>query len=427
MKPNRRSSEDGFSAIWVALCLFFLLGAAALAVDVSGFYETARSDQTTADLACLAGIPHLPENAAAARAAAAENAQRNYPALASASPSTAGSVLTLTNGAGATVTITAPFSGDSAKMQVLVTETDQAVFGRVLGADDVPVTQVAYCKVFSGGGGQEPFGAMPGGWDGQLQDNNPCGTNSGNCGRLYVPRADTTGVGPTTEENIAVGLDRSLTPGLFPSLVNCSTISAGGNCNVVQTNTGVNAAALGQGFRRRLDDTSGSSSTFTYGGSQYDADTKEQVLGGSPTPLASAFGGAAPAGWQEWIHGVWGVADVSNHFYWNDVIAKCDSPRLVAFPIVASDLSWSPAMYAAGNPYPIWPNGNKDMLVVGIYNGILVNPNDSSDFIGSGNLKEADSSIMWYGPDARCVGPNGSTTPFATGAIKTYRLVDANA
>jgi hypothetical protein len=67
------------------------------------------------------------------------------------------------------------------------------------------------------------------------------------------------------------------------------------------------------------------------------------------------------------------------------------------------------------------------MLVVGIYNGILVNPNDPSDFIGSGNLKEADSVIMWYGPDARCVGPNGSVTQFTNGSIKTYRLVDAGA
>jgi hypothetical protein len=34
---------------------------------------------------------------------------------------------------------------------------------------------------------------------------------------------------------------------------------------------------------------------------------------------------------------------------------------------------------------------------------------------------------MWYGPDARCVGPNGSTTAYSPGGIKTYRLVDANA
>jgi hypothetical protein len=268
---------------------------------------------------------------------------------------------------------------------------------------------------------------MPGGWDGQLQDSNPCGTNSGNCGRLYIPRDDVTGLGPQTEENIASGLDRILTASLWPSLTNCSSISAGGDCNVVETNTGVNAAALGQGFRRRLENTAGASQTFTYGGTQYNADTVAQILGGNPAPLAS-FGATPPPGWQEWIHGVWGTADISNHRYWDDVIAKCDSPRLISFPIVSSDLTWSAGSYVSGTPFPTWPNGMSDpMLVVGLYTGILNNPNGPEDFIGSGNLKEADATIMWFGPNARCVGPNGSTTPYSPGAIKTYRLVDANA
>jgi hypothetical protein len=189
----------------------------------------------------------------------------------------------------------------------------------------------------------------------------------------------------------------------------------------------VNAAALGQGFRRRLQDTSGSSQTFTYGGNQYDGDTVAQVLGASPTPLNSAFGGSPPPAWQEWIHGVWGTVDVSNHYYWDGIIAKCDSPRLISFPIVSSDLTWSSASYFTGKPFPAWPSGNKSMLVVGLYSGILVNPNGSEDFIGSGNLKEADSAIMWFGPNARCVGPDGSLSTFSLGDIKTYRLVDASA
>jgi hypothetical protein len=427
MITTRPQLEEGFSAVWVAITLLFVLASAALAVDVSGFYETARTDQTTADLACLAGVPHLPGAAATARSAAAENVQRNFPSLATATATTTGSVLTLTDGAGNTAVITTPVGSDSAKMRVVITETDLATFGRVIGANQVPVTQEAYCKVFSGTGSDVPFGAMPGGWDGQLQDSNPCGTNSGNCGRLYIPRDDVSGVGPQTEENIASGLDRTLTPGLWPSLVGCGAISAGGDCNVVETNTGVNAAALGQGFLRRLQDTAGASQTFTYSGNQYDADTPAQVLGTSPQTITAAFGGAAPPGWEEWIHGVWGSVDVSNHYYWNDVIAKCDSPRLISFPIVSSDLTWSQATYVSGMPFPIWPSGNKDMLVVGLYSGILVNPNGAEDFIGSGNLKTADSAIMWYGPDARCVGPNGSTTPYSLGSIKTYRLVDANA
>ena len=67
------------------------------------------------------------------------------------------------------------------------------------------------------------------------------------------------------------------------------------------------------------------------------------------------------------------------------------------------------------------------MRVIGMYTAILVNPDDANDFFGNGNLKNADSTIIWFGPNARCVGPDGSTTAFSTGSIKTYRLVDENA
>ncbi|MGQ0848909.1 MAG: hypothetical protein ACT4OP_07290 [Actinomycetota bacterium] len=427
MKPIERDS--GFAAIWVAVCLFFLMGATALAIDVSGFYETARSDQTTADLGCLAGVPHLPQDAATARAAAAGNIQQNYPALAAATSSTSGSTLTLTDGLGATATVTTPFGGDGNKMQVVITETDPATFGRVIGATSVPVTQEAYCKVFAGGTGGVPFGAMPGGWDGGLQQVNPCGQNSGNCGQLYIPNSDVNGNGgPVFEENIAEGIDADLQPSVYPSLIDCASTPIGDPCNVVQTDPGVNAGTLGDGFLRRLSDTSGSSQTFAFGGDQYDGDTVSQVLGGNPSTLQAAFGGSPPPTWQEWIHGPWATADISNHRYWNDVIAKCDSPRLITFPIVSSEMDWSDARYQAGDPFPAWPNGgSKNMRVIGIHSGILENPNGAGDFQGSGQLKEADATIMWFGPDARCVGPNGSTTTYTDGSIKTWRLVDANA
>lgn len=413
--------EDGLTVIWVAMVLFFLMGAAALAVDASGFYETARADQTTADLACLAGIPEMPESPTAGRAAAAANVAQNYPALSSVTPVTTGSTTVMDNGNGANATIEAPYGGDANKMRVEVTETDPTTFGRVLGVTEVPITQVAYCKVFSGNGGGQPFGALPGGWGGGLQAENPCGNNSGNCGRLFVPRADTIGNNPTTIKNIAEGLDRTLDPGLS-TLVNCTSVGAGGSCNVVDTNTGVNAAALGEGFRQRLDNPAPGAQTFTMGGQDYDADPVSAVLGGSPSSLTSQ-----PAGWEAWIHGEWGTADVSNHYYWNDIVAKCDSPRLVSYPIISSDLSWSETKYNNGEPYPDWPNGHKQLLVIGMYNGILIDPNDAGDFIGMGNLKKASTVIIWFGPDARCVGPNGATTPYSVGDIKTWRLVDESA
>ncbi|MGH8926250.1 MAG: pilus assembly protein TadG-related protein [Acidimicrobiia bacterium] len=417
--------ESGFSAIWVALCLLFLLAATALAVDVSGFYETARTDQTTADLACLAGIPSMPEDPAVARASAAENAQRNFPSLAAVSPSTSGNTLTLSDAFGNSVAITAPFGADNNKMQVTVTETDQATFGRVIGASDVPITQVAYCKVFSAGGGTLPFGALPGGWAGGLQAPNPCGTNSGNCGALFIDRIDgTNGNNNILIKNISEGSDRELTPWLGPLAAgsNHCTPSNAVVCHIVDTDTGVSAGALGTGFVERFDDDPKRSCTMVVSGEQLNCDSPSQVLGSAPQALFAAMGGVQPAWWDTSLYGPWTATDTAAHHYWNDVIAKCDSPRFGAIPIVSSDMNWD-----LGDPNPGWPNGKKDMKIIGMYNVIITDPNDTGDFHGNGNLKQASSILMWYGPNARCVGPSSSNTPFAPGSPKTYRLVDANA
>lgn len=425
MRVNENDGEAGFSAIFVALCMFFLIGATALAVDVSGFQETARTDQTTADLACLAGIPDMPGNPATARAAAASNAQRNFPALAAVTGTTAGNTLTLADAFGNSVVITAPLGADPNKMQVTVTETDQAAFGRVLGAGAVPVQQTAYCKVFSAGGGTLPFGALPGGWAGGLQAPNPCGTNSGNCGALFIDRIDgTTGNNSILIKNISEGSDRDLTPwlGSLGAGSNHCTTSNAVVCHVVETDTGVSAGALGQGFVDRFDDDPKRSCTMVVGGEQLNCDSPSQVLGGAPQSLFTAMGGAQPAWWDTSLYGPWTATDTAAHYYWDTVIAKCDSPRLGAIPIVSEDMDWD-----LGDPNPGWPNGKKDMKIVGMYNVIITDPNDTGDFLGNGNLKNAASILMWYGPNARCVGPSSSNTPFAPGSPKTFRLVDANA
>lgn len=419
----RANSEEGFSAVFVAICLLFLMAATALAVDVSGFYETARTDQTTADLACLAGIPNLPENASTARSSAAENVQRNFPALASAVPTTAGGTLTLSDGSGNSALITTPVGSDSNKLQVTVTETDQSSFGRVLGAGAVPITQVAYCKVFAAGSGSLPFGALPGGWAGGLQAPNPCGQNSGNCGALFIDRIDgTNGNSNILIKNIAEGSDRDLTPWLGPlgAGSNHCTPSTAVVCHVVDSDTGVSAGALGQGFVERFDNDPKRDCTMIVSGQPLNCDSPTQVLGSAPAPLFSL--GAQPAFWDTSLHGPWTAAGTAAHFYWNDVIRKCDSPRLGSIPIVSQDMDWD-----LGDPNPGWPNGSKDMKIIGLYQVLIADPNDTGDFFGNGNLKQASSIIMWYGPNARCVGPDGSTTTYAPGSPKTYRLVDANA
>ena len=51
-----QTNERGATALIVAGALFFIFGAATLAVDASSLYQDATTDQTTADLACLAGV-----------------------------------------------------------------------------------------------------------------------------------------------------------------------------------------------------------------------------------------------------------------------------------------------------------------------------------------------------------------------------------
>jgi Flp pilus assembly protein TadG len=435
MRPDRRSSEDGFSAIWVALCLFFLLGAAALAVDVSSFYETARTDQTTADLACLAGIVHMPEDPATARAAAAENAQRNFPALAAVSPTTAGNTLQLTNGQGATVAITAPYNGDGAKMQVLVTETDQAVFGRVLGAGDVPIAQEAYCKVFAAGMGDLPFGAVPdGAFDGVLQTDNPCDT--GNCRPLDVPRSDINGSGNRFIRNVAIGSDRELVAfkSAIPPAVAVTCTSGTPQCSVLDQNQGVSTGQLSDGLVRegagvigRLQNTNSSAELWqSPRGRWLDGDEPDDILGVGIVMGTGSFPDGQPPAWDPDVHGPFpGTPNGGSMLWYNGPIENCSSPRLARIPIIAQ-LDWTP-----GSAINL-PNGNSDPVkVVGFYSIIIDNPDGdpsaSADLTNSDSLKTASSVVVWYGPLARCVGPSDSTTPFGNGDVKTYRLVDAGA
>lgn len=426
-------SERGFSALFVAICLFFLMGATALAVDVSGFYETARTDQTTADLACLAGIPSMPENPAVARASAAENAQRNFPSLASATASTLGNTLTLSDAFGNSVAITAPFGADNNKMQVTVTETDQATFGRVLGASDVPISQVAYCKVFAGGGGDLPFGAVPNGlWDGVLQTSNPCDT--GNCRALDVPRSDINGSGNRFIRNVALGngielvaFKSPIPPGVA---VTCTATTP--QCSVLDQNQGVSTGQLSDGLVRegagvtgRLQNSSTSETWQSPQGRILDGDDIDDILGTAMITGATNFPMQPPA-WDSDVHGPWaGTPNGGSMVWYDDVIRKCDSPRLARVPIIAQ-LPWAP-----GQAVNLPPGNSDQVKVIGFYSLVIDDPNGdpspSSDLTNSDSLKTANSITVWYGPNARCIGPNGSTTAYSPGAIKTYRLVDANA
>lgn len=428
-----RKNENGFAAIYIALLLLFLLAATALAVDVSGFYETARTDQTTADLACLAGVPNLPENASLALTDAAENVQRNFPALASAVPSTVGGTLILNDGIGNTAVITTPVAGDPNKLQVTITETDQATFSRVIGATNVPITQAAYCKVFAGGGGDLPFGAAPNGaFDGILQQANPCPT--GNCRAINVPRSD--GNNFVFIKNVAIGVDRELVAYKqpIPPGVAVTCTSSTPQCSVTNQDPGVSTGQLSDGLVRgsngagvdgRLENITTAATWQSPQGRILDGDEADDILGTGIVTGTSNFL-SQPSAWDADVHGSFpGTPNGASMLWYDGGIRNCNSPRLARLPIIAQ-LSWAPGQ--AVN----LPTGNSSPIkIIGFYSIIIDDPDGdpspSDDLANSDALKTASAVVVWYGPNAHCVGPNGSTTEYAPGEIKTYRLVDPNA
>ena len=177
------TDERGASALLVAGAMVFILGAAALAVDTSSFYEDARSSQTTADLTCLAGVTELP-NTTAAITAAADIARLNWPEKTLSAPSISGTTGLMSDGAGNTVTITANHGGDPNSMSVVVSERAESDFAGVLGTSSVNVVQDAVCRAgeATSGNGIMPLGALGGSFSGDLFD---CASKvTGNCGAL---------------------------------------------------------------------------------------------------------------------------------------------------------------------------------------------------------------------------------------------------
>ena len=116
MSITRRLRKDdrGFSAIWTAITAFLLVGVAALAVDVSGFYREATFEQSAADMTCLAGVRDLPQSPDDALDHAVAIAQQNWSQMAAvpASIDAVAKTATLNDGNGSSVTIVAGYGGD---------------------------------------------------------------------------------------------------------------------------------------------------------------------------------------------------------------------------------------------------------------------------------------------------------------------------
>ena len=390
---TRAHSEDAGAVIVVAaLSMFAVMALAALAIDGGLSHNERSRAQNGADNAALAGAWAVCEGrdpVAAATATAAANG------LGSPSSDALVDVIDLGDGA----------------VQVTIDLSRQAEFGNAIGTDSIGVsaTAIASCNARREGAGAIPFGVPPSGFSGGLQAPNPCGLNSGNCGRMYSYRLDGIGdIGDDTRKNIAGGTDRILTPwSTGEPYVNCSVEIDEPECNVLPSNTGVSAGQLGDGFIERLSDIDGADRTFTYKSNELNGDTLADVLGSATSKrLDVAFPGTTPpAAWKPGIHGDWGdpAIDLSKHMWITGEIEKCDSPRLASTLIVTADMTYDPFYYnpIVGHPDP-WPNGSQPMKVLGHYFIYIENPNEADDFQGSGNLKAASAVVLWLDPGVTC-------------------------
>jgi hypothetical protein len=387
--------ERGAALPFVAAAMLTLVLAAAWAVDVSSFYSGLRSDQTVADLSCLAGAAELPGTSSTAITEAAALARLNWPAMTSATLTTSGDTGVMADGNGNRMTFTARWGGDPAMFRVEVTERRSTSFGQAAGIENVDLRQVATC---SGGdypdrGATVPFGALVGGFNGGLFAPNPCGSGSGNCGSLFVT-GDSNG---DFINDSGSGVQAIVTPNPVSSPVQqCSTAAAGVECDQVSSNTGVSASIMGSAMLARLDDPVHSCTSWVRSGNNFNCDSLSQVLGGAPTTLMSEFP-STPSWWDTSLYGAYNAANTTNHYWWDAPVGRCDSPRWVSIPIVAEDLAWK-----LGDPPGSWPSGKKPMKVVGMFDAILLDPNSNDDFNGSANLKTITSAVIWLGPDATC-------------------------
>lgn len=396
----------------VAGSLVLLFGLAALAVDTSGFYQTARVGQTTADLACLAGVVELPAEGDAIDVAV-EYTKANWPQISSASLTTSGSdSAILSDGDGNVVTYETGYGGDDDAMHVTVTERDEATFGRVLGVESVDIGQEAACarQVKMGGPGALPMAALPGTFNGNLHD---CAAKvTGNCGALDV------GSGANAwRDAISNGWDQQLEkhhgdetdtdPDTGHAVVNCPTSGA---CSANLTETGKMQGPFTQGSNNRLS-VDGFNCTLP---GPFNCDSISDVFGTAPIQLED-HATVQPAWWEPSVYGTYAAAKAkTNHYYFSGDIAHCDSPRLGTVPIVARDLDWD-----LGDPPGTWPNGKKDMKVIGFYLVYIREPDTPAE-LGVGPIL---TDIVHIAEGSTCDGEPFSL--YSTGIpIESVKLIE---
>ena len=236
------TDESGIAAVWTAIVLLFLLGATALAVDTSEFFQQARSQQRAVDLACLAGAAELPGDPAMAVQKAADFVRPNQRGLMAISPTSPTTVVGntstwMTGDFVLEIETPAQYNGSPAAPSCgsVSARRRPTRFGKVLGADSTAIVQEAYCGRFTAlGAGIIPIG-VPSGFGGGIMkfDDSQCndpdtGSGSGVCNYLIIPRNEPVvaglGVDKLTQLNMATGSDWPLAVLPGGQHVRCDTV-----------------------------------------------------------------------------------------------------------------------------------------------------------------------------------------------------------
>lgn len=396
--PSPERPEKGAAALLVAASLLFILGMAAIAVDVSGFYQDARVGQTTADLACLAGVADLPADPAAAFTHAGSYAKANWPEMTGLPITGAGTTRSITDGAGNVVTLETPVGGDTQRMRVTIVDRSPTFFGRALGAQSVDIRQEATCLRAEAHSGPPmiPLAALPGAFGGDLFD---CAAKvTGNCGAIdsgsgasAFRDAIANGIAGQFEKHHGNWTAADVDTGRAGT--ECTPPAFASPCNADKTETGNMVGPFNTGVATRLSNVA--DATCIEPG-PFNCDTLAQVIGSTPGTLESTFGATAPTWWIPSIYGSFSSVKTTQ-YYWNGDIDKCDSPRMATVPIVVYNDDWD-----VGDPAGTWPNGKKRMKFIGFYTVFIREPDHYTDTYDHLNGIVAD--VVWFGPDATCNG-----------------------
>lgn len=414
-RESMQSDDSGISVIWVAVVFIFLIASAALAIDVSGSFGAARTDQNTADLSCLAGVRELPDETAAINTAVAY-IDANWPEM-------TGSNLTITlptavysSIGGNSVFIDADYGGGGDTMYIETTEIKPNSFAGAVGQQTTTVTQDAACsgKRVHTGTGMLPIGALAGSWNGDLFD--CAGKVTGNCGALSPQGGggsayrDAVGNGVTGnflkhhgdegDDDLQTGEPR----------IDCFADP----CNATKTETGNMVGPFRQGLGDRFAVPGVATCTDP---PPFNCDSINDVFGGTLETLDTAYT-ADPSFFSWWEPSLYGdiataklaAAPLAEHFYYNDELLLCDSPRLATIPIVNWPGNNKPLNWDIGDAPGTLPNGKKFMKIIGFYTIYIREPNTVAE-IGSGPM-EAD--VIWFGPDAKCDGTGDAFQPFGS-------------